>query len=193
VILHAGEQTKLFCSFVCSPSRRVYAACLTRRRREFADLLESLVGKRVKTTEEFSEEVAVRSCAWRCWPRACGCAAHAASIIETPGTYCLTKLTLDQWQEEHQRHLQRGGRMTIEAYVESKMDPEDLQDKQAALIRELQDHMQGYDNGTPVSVSASADESQFHERSYAPPVPPAGGWIAAPADLQASHCARPCA
>lgn len=82
--------------------------------------------------------------------------------------------------------------MTIEAYVESKMDPEDLQDKQAALIRELQDHMQGYDNGTPVSVSASADESQFHERSYAPPVPPAGGWIAAPADLQASCCVRLC-
>jgi hypothetical protein len=79
--------------------------------------------------------------------------------------------------------------MTIEAYVESKMDPEDLQDKQAALIRELQDFMQGYDNGTPVS----ADGSQFHERSYAPPVPPAGGWIAAPADLQASHCVRLCA
>jgi hypothetical protein len=77
--------------------------------------------------------------------------------------------------------------MTIESYVESKMDPEDLQDKHAELIRELQGLMQGYDNGTPISA-ASADELQFHERCYAPPASPAGGWIAVPADLLVNHC-----
>jgi hypothetical protein len=177
------------CGFICSAARRVYAAYSTRRRREFADLLESLVGKRVKTAEEFSEEVAVRLCALRCWRLwlRCSCCFNRRNTV-----HALHCLTLDQWQDEHQKHLQRGGRMAIEAYVESKMDPEDLQDKQAALIRELQDLMQGYDSGTPVSVSASADESLFHERSYAPPVPPAGGWSAAPADLQASYCVRLC-